>query len=125
MADAYKKATGSTMSTGAPAPNVQRDNFSVRWTGKVRAPVTGNFTFATIYNDGVRLWVNGQLLIDDWTNRGGDKTSVSATMPLVANTDYDIRMDFYDRSGNATARLLWAYPGQAQTVIPQTQLFPQ
>ena len=47
---------------------MQADNFSVRWSGQVLAPVTGTYTFTTTSDDGVRLYVNGQLLIDNWTD---------------------------------------------------------
>jgi hypothetical protein len=47
---------------------VGHDSFSVRWSGKVRATQTGIHEFYTISDDGVRLWVNGQLLINNWTN---------------------------------------------------------
>lgn len=43
------------------------EQFSVRWTGKVKSPVTGNVTFSTQSDDGVRLWVNGTQIIDNWT----------------------------------------------------------
>ena len=45
----------------APDPLVQSDNFSVRWSGQVKAPVTGAYTFTTTSDDGVRLYLNGQL----------------------------------------------------------------
>ena len=54
--------------SAAPDPAVQADNFSVRWSGQVMAPVTGTYTFTTTSDDGVRLYVNGQLLIDNWTD---------------------------------------------------------
>ena len=53
---------------GAPDPQVQADNFSVRWSGQLMAPVTGSYTFTTTSDDGVRLYVNGQLVIDNWTD---------------------------------------------------------
>ena len=58
--------------SASPDPAVQADNFSVRWSGQVQAPVTGTYTFTTASDDGVRLYVNGQLLIDNWTDHGGD-----------------------------------------------------
>ena len=51
---------------GAPDPAVQLDNFSVRWSGEVMAPVTGTYTFTTASDEGVRLYLDGQLLIDNW-----------------------------------------------------------
>ena len=101
---------------------MQTDNFSVRWSGQVLAPVTGTYTFTTTSDDGVRLYVNGQLLIDNWTDHGVIQNS--ATIALVADQRYDIRMDFYDHGQLATARLSWAYPGQTVQVVPQWVLYP-
>ena len=56
--------------TGAVAPGVGPDNFSVRWAGKVVPRFAETYTFYTQSDDGVRLWVNGQLLIDDWNKHG-------------------------------------------------------
>ena len=75
------------------------------------APVTGTYTFTTTSDDGVRLYVNGQLLVDNWTDHAA--TQNSGTLSLVAGQKYDIRLEFYERGGLATARLSWAYPGQA------------
>src|SRR5207237_6763807 len=50
--------------TGSPAPGIDPDTFSVRWIGKISVPTTGRYTFYTTTDDGVRLWVNNQLLID-------------------------------------------------------------
>jgi hypothetical protein len=109
--------------TGSPGAGIGIDGFAVRWTGQVQAPVTGNYTFSTVSDDGVRLWVNGQLVIDNWTNHAST-TNNSAPIALTAGTKYSIRMEFYEAGGAAVARLLWAYPGQTQTFIPQSQLFP-
>jgi len=108
--------------SGAPDPAVQTDNFSVRWSGQVQAPVTGTFTFTTTSDDGVRLYVNNQLLVDNWTDHAVVQNS--GTIALAAGTKYDIRMEFYDHGQLATARLSWAYPGQTTQIVPQWVLFP-
>jgi len=108
----------------APATGVTADNFAVLWTGQVQAPFAGSYTFATTADDGVRLWVNGQLLIDNWVDQSAT-TKVSAPVTLVAGTKYDIRMEYYEHGGGATAKLQWTHPGQPlRDVIPQTQLYP-
>ena len=89
--------------SSSPATGVTADNFSVRWTGQVQAPVTGNYTFTTMADDGVRLWVNGQLLIDNWVDQAV-ATRTSAPVALVAGTRYDIRMEYYEHGGLATAQ---------------------
>ena len=108
--------------SAAPDPTVQADNFSVRWSGQIKAPVTGTYTFTTASDDGVRLYVNGQLLIDNWTDHAVAQNT--ATIALVADQKYDIRMEFYDHGQLATARLSWAYPGQTLQVVPQWVLYP-
>jgi hypothetical protein len=106
----------------SPGKPVPKDGFSVRWTGQVQAPVAGSYVFSTVSDDGVRLWVNGQLLIDDWT----DHTATENTAPaitLAAGQKVDVRMEYYDRSSTAVARLLWAYPGQGKQVVPKLRLY--
>ena len=110
--------------TGSPGTNVQSDAFSVRWTGRVQAPETADFIFGTLSNDGVRLWVDNQLVIDNWT----DHDSVLDSAPpvaLIQGATYDIRLELYDSSGPAAARLLWSSPGRPQEVVPMTALYPE
>src|SRR5262249_41356394 len=53
--------------SGSPDASIGADTFSVRWTGQVQAPSSEIYTFTTTSDDGVRLWINGQLVIDNWT----------------------------------------------------------
>ena len=108
---------------GAAGPGLQLDNFSVRWTGKVQAVIAGSYVFSTSADDGVRLWINGQLVIDNWVDQP-ETLRDSAPITLVAGQLYDVRMEFYDHEEDAIARLMWAYPGQTRTAIPQSQLYP-
>jgi hypothetical protein len=108
--------------TGAPVPGFGADTFSVRWTGRLRAKVSGLHTFFTQSDDGVRLWVNGALLVDRWSDHGS--TEDSGTIQLTAGQLYDVRMDFYENAGDAVARLSWSAPGLAKEVVPQGQLYP-
>jgi chitodextrinase len=106
--------------SGAPISPIPADNFSVRWTGKVKPVLTGTHTFYTDSDDGVRLWVNGQLLINNWTDHG--VTTNQATISLTAGTWYDIKMEYYDRTNSATAKLSWSYTGLVKTIIPSSAL---
>ncbi|WP_375447784.1 PA14 domain-containing protein [uncultured Fibrella sp.] len=108
---------------GSPSSTINTDYFSVRWTGQVKAPVTGNYTFSTSTDDGVRLWINGRLVIDDW-NGHATTTNNSPTIALIAGQRYDIRMEYFDNIIGAVARLLWTYPNQGQQIIPQSYLYP-
>lgn len=108
--------------TGGPGSPIGTDNFSVRWTGQVEAPTSGSYTFTTTSDDGVRLWVNNQQLVNNWTDHGS--TDNSGTITLNAGQKYSITTEFYERGGGAVARLQWAYPGQTRQAIPQTRLYP-
>ncbi|PTL79445.1 PQQ-dependent sugar dehydrogenase [Vitiosangium sp. GDMCC 1.1324] len=107
---------------GAPAPGVDKDTFSVRWSGSVVPRYSETYTFYTQTNDGVRLWVDGKLLIDDWSIHS--TTENHGTLTLQAGRAYSLRMEFYENLGLATARLLWSSPSQRKEIIPQEQLRP-
>ena len=107
---------------GRPRSGIAADTFSVRWTGQVRAKVTGTHTFFTLSDDGVRLWVNGVLVIDNWTDHA--PTENSGTIALTAGQRYDIRMELYENGGGAVSQLRWSAPGLAKEVVPQTHLHP-
>ncbi len=107
---------------GAPASGIGTGDFSVRWTGRVEAPASGNFRFFTTSDDGVRLWVDGGLVIDNWTDHGPTEDS-SGLISLSAGVRYDIEMEYYERGGGAVAELRWRGPGIARQIIPQSRLF--
>jgi hypothetical protein len=108
--------------TGSPDPSIGVDTFSVRWTGQVETPFSQTYTFYTVSDDGVRLWVNGVLVIDNWTDHA--PTENSGTITLSAGQRYDIRMDFYENGGGAMATLSWSSPSIGKEIIPQSQLYP-
>ena len=107
----------------APAPGMGNSSFSIRWTGFVEAEFSQTYTFYTLTDDGVRLWVNGQLLIDRWVNQG--PTEYNGSITLQAGTKYAIQMDYYDHTGGAVARLFWSSPSTPREIIPQSQLYPE
>jgi mono/diheme cytochrome c family protein len=109
--------------TNSPGPGVNADQFSARWSGKVEATSTGSFQFQTASNDGVRVWINGVLVIDNWTSHA-TTTNNSPTINLTGGTRYAITMEFYDGTGAAVARLRWKRPGQTSFVaIPASRLY--
>jgi glucose/arabinose dehydrogenase len=107
--------------TGAPAPGIGPDTFSARWTGQVQAQVSQTYTFYTTSDDGVRLRVDGQLIIDNWTNHAAAENS--GTIALTAGQRYNIEMEFYEDGGLATAKLSWSGPSTPKQIIPQSQLY--
>src|SRR5579863_436326 len=89
-----------------PSPSLAGD-FSVKWTGQLTAPVTGNYTFRDRASDGTRLWINGDLLIDDWKQHV--QTVVHAAhMALQAGKTYSFEMDYFHHLGPAVVSVAWA-----------------
>lgn len=89
--------------TGSPGPYLPADDFSVRWEGQIYLE-NGHYRFHTTTDDGVRLFVNGQLLIDRWYDMA--PTTFSAEIDL--NTGWhSIRMEYYEHRDLATAQLWW------------------
>ncbi|MHC4704852.1 MAG: LamG-like jellyroll fold domain-containing protein, partial [Planctomycetota bacterium] len=83
----------------APDPAVGEDNFSCRWTGQVEAVFTETYTFYTNSDDGVRLWVDGKQLINNWTDHGN--TEDRGKIDLVAGQTYSVVMEMYENGGGA------------------------
>ena len=106
---------------GPPMAGIPNDNFSVRWRGRIKPQFTETYTFATDTDDGARLWVNGQLLIDKWVGQG--TTKWTGTITLNAGQTYEIEMHYFDNALSAVARLLWSSASQPEQVVPNTALF--
>jgi hypothetical protein len=108
---------------GSPISGVGTTNWSARWVGKVQAETTGTYTFYTRSDDGVRLYVNGQLIIDNWTDHG--QTIDSHRFNMVAGQKYPIVMTYYQNAGSSVAQLSWSALALPMQIIPQTQLYSQ
>jgi hypothetical protein len=108
--------------TGSPDPSIGPDTFSVRWTGGVQPRYSDTYTFYTLSDDGVRLWVDDQLIIDNWTDHA--PTENTGAIELESGRIYSIRMEYYENGGGATARLSWSSTFVPKEIIPRTQLYP-
>ena len=105
----------------SPAPGMNAESFSVRWFGRVEAQFTETYTIRTVSDDGVRLWVDGKLLIDDWAPASARVES--GTIALQAGQQYDIRLEYFDAADSAQLRLQWTSASQPLQIIPATQLY--
>ena len=106
----------------SPAAGVSFSDFTVRWSGSVQPQFSEAYNFYTVTDDGVRLWINGQLVVDAWI--GQSPTEWFGTIPLTAGQKYPITMEYFQLGGGSAAKLLWSSPSVAKTNVPQTQLFP-
>jgi len=90
--------------TKSPAPGVPTDRFSVRWTGKIISPKP-IYYIGTSCDDGSRLYLDGKLLINDWTEHG--EKPIRAEAELEPGKEYEIKFEYFDNSLGACARLTW------------------
>ncbi|MEU5211119.1 alpha-L-fucosidase [Streptomyces sp. NPDC020742] len=107
---------------GSPDPTIPAEHFSTRWTGSVQPRFDETYTFTTVSDDTVRLWIDGRLVIDSSSPHGPrvDKAAVT----LRAGHRHRIRIEHTEQTGEAYLKLLWSSPSQPQQVVPQRQLYP-
>lgn len=101
----------------APIRGVGPDNFSLRFTGSFRVPRNGEWGLVTETDDGVRLWIDGKQIIDDWRDHAPKQNE--AKLQLQAGRTYKLRMDYYERGGGAVARLFWRTPEGQLAKLPR------
>ncbi len=93
----------------SPAPPLTPQNFSVRWAGKLTAPESGKYLLGAAGNGGLRVYVDGKVLIEELANR---RTKViTKEIDLEAGHTYDVRFDYYAGANTfAAAKLVWSPP---------------
>lgn len=99
------------------------DSYSIRWTGFVQPEYSQTYTFYVTSDDGARLWVNNQLIINNWVNQA--MTEKSGTITLTAGQKYTIRLEYYENFGSAGVQFRWSSPSRTKQIIPQNRLYPQ
>jgi glucose/arabinose dehydrogenase len=89
--------------TGSPAPSIAVDNFSAVWSGSFSF-TSKTYTFSVTADDGIRLYVDGAILIDQWKDQA--PTTYTATKAMTSGT-HTIRIEYYEKTGGATAKASW------------------
>lgn len=111
------------------APMGVSDKFSVRWTGFYKATDATNY-FCTYSDDGVRVWINGVLVINNWTEHGGT-WNCSGNIALTVGTKYAVIIEYYENGGGSEAHFtrssISAANAQNTTTkaVPQIDLYPE
>lgn len=103
--------------------NTTSNYFSSRWTGEVMPEFSQAYTFYTSNNEAGRLWVNGQLIINNWPPATVTSSEQSAVVSLEAGKRYPIVFEHYNNTGGHISVLSWASQSQTKQVIPQARLF--
>jgi hypothetical protein len=108
--------------TNGTSPDLSNGLYSVRWTGQVQPQFSETYVFDIKSDDGCKLWVNDQLLIDEW--RSQKLTEWTNSIPLQAGTRYDIKLEYLQAGTTAQAHLSWYSPSQSETIIPSSSFYP-
>ncbi|HEY0771854.1 MAG TPA: PA14 domain-containing protein, partial [Sphingobacteriaceae bacterium] len=128
-----EKNIGFSRKLKSPAPGVGKEFFSIRYTGSLHAPKTGLYTFYVLVDDGVRVRINHQLIIDAWVDQ--EATSYSGSIMLTEGEHYDIHIEYYNSIVHSVFSIRWELPMDSYdlfslgrqsiiTPIPATALTP-
>jgi hypothetical protein len=104
----------------SPSPSVNPDLFTVRWTGQVQPKYSGEYTFYVTSNNGRRLWINNQLIIDKWIDDIGEN---KGKIFLSAGQKYNIKLEYFENTSAATCKLEWSNFLQGREVISKSQFY--
>ena len=99
------------------------DKCSIRWTGEIEPAFTEAYTFYVNTDDGARLWLDDDLIIDAWQDQAATEHA-SAPIQLVAGQRCHIRLEWYENTGEAVCELRWSSPSTPKQVIPSGRLHP-
>ncbi|MDQ2772146.1 MAG: PA14 domain-containing protein [Bacteroidota bacterium] len=91
-----------------PAPGVPAEYFSVRWTGWLVPPASGRYLLHATVDDGVRIWLNDRLVMDEW--RPQPVRTFTTTLELTAGVPYKLRVDYYQDILDTSMRITWERP---------------
>ncbi len=117
------EAVNFNWGSGSPGSGVPSNNFSARWTGFVEAPSTGNYVFQTNSDDGVRVWINGTRVINNWTAHAATLNN-SPSISLTAGQRVSVTIEYQEFTGSAVMQFRWRVPGSSSFVaVPASRLY--
>jgi alpha-L-fucosidase len=115
----------------SPIPELSEDDFRVAWTGFLEPEFTETYTFEAEADDGFRLWIRDDLILDNWGIGGPasemeipDQSAPDGRIRLRAGQRYPIRIEYYEGKQNASVRFFWSSRSRSREIVPQTQLYP-
>ncbi len=107
----------------SPGCGVSKDFWNIRWQGEIQALYSEIHTFYLTVNDMGRVWINNELIIDGW-NSASTGITLTGTIALTAGQKVPIKVDFAEKTGDASINFEWSSPSMIRWSVPQSQLFP-
>jgi beta-glucosidase len=102
-----------------PAPDVPADDFSARWTGKLVPNVSGKYRLGATADDGLRVYLDGKLIVEDWTEHA--PTTRTGEVTLEAGRSYDLKFEYFEGRIGAVAKLVWQPPARQASGSPYAE----
>ncbi|GAB3771904.1 PA14 domain-containing protein [Spirosoma horti] len=99
----------------SPAPGLSESYYSIRWTGKLLAPASGEYRFYAKVDDGIRIWVGNKLVVNSW--QLNDSKDFSGRVILEAGHFYDLRIDYFNDMLEGEIYLYWQRPDAKRTSL--------
>jgi len=108
---------------GSPVPGViNTDYHAIRWTGFVTPAISDNYVFIAHTDDGARIWVDNNLMVDNWVVQGYTKATSPGSIYLTAGVAVPIVMEFFSTTGTSRPDLKWKRPPTApvaaEAIVP-------
>lgn len=100
----------------------REDDGNITWTGQIEPDYTEDYTFYMIGDNGFKLWVNNQLIIDHWVN-DWDVEQTSPPISLKAGEKYDLRIEYFEDFGGSNLYLRWSSASVSKQIVPETALY--
>jgi len=94
-----------------PAPGMGKEDFSARWAGILTPGQSGSFQIGVTGDDGYRLWLDGKLIVEDWSTHA--PSTKTAAVPLEKGHHYALKLEYFQGGGGAVAKLIWTPPGES------------
>lgn len=106
----------------SPDTSIEKNTFSVRWTGFIEVPRSDNYTFYTYSDDGVKMTFNGQEIINRWGLLNLEFSN-SSSIRLEAGIKYPIKIDYQQIPLNSTFFLFWKPEHGGMEIVPETAFY--
>jgi beta-glucosidase len=94
-----------TWDTNGPGSGVNKEHYSVRWTGYIKVPKSGEYTLCVIGDDGIRFWLDDKSIMQAWYPHSA--MTLTSAVKMEKDKYYKVRCEFFERAGGATAIFGW------------------
>ena len=105
--------------TKSPVLGMDPGKCSIRWTGSIKPPISGEYRFSARVDYGLRLWINDDLVIDDWTLH--DWGRLDGKIHLDSDVLYDFKVEYFNAMFGGEIRLMWDLPPSGNVSKDETQ----